>query len=128
MSRGLDATVVVRLLTGVPPEQAAAARALVEMAAGQVVVSDLVVAESYRALRHHYGVPHREAVHALRQLVNDPRIRPTGIAPEVLQEAEPAGGAGLMDRLIHADYGLAAASLHTFDRQCARLPGATLMK
>jgi hypothetical protein len=32
-----------------------------------------------------------------------------------------------MDRLIHADYGLAGAGLYTFDRQAARLTGAKLI-
>jgi hypothetical protein len=35
--------------------------------------------------------------------------------------------AGLMDRLIHADYGRASAVCTTFDRAAARLPGAELL-
>ena len=90
-------------------------------------MSDLVVGEAYHALRHHYAVPHAAAVRALRQLLDDARVRPTGVAPDVLPASEAATGAGLMDRLIHGDYGLAGASLHTFDRNAARLPGAKLV-
>lgn len=122
---GLDTTAVVRLLVRAPVEQAEAAERL--LAGGDVVVSDLVVAESYHALRHHYMVPHAEAAGALARLLGDRRIRPTGVAPEVLATARGAGP-GFMDRLIHADYGLAAAALHTFDRSAARLPGARLIE
>ena len=71
---GLDTSAVVRLLVGEPAAQAAAARALVDAHAGEVFVSDLVVAEAYFALRHHYDVPHPETVAALRALIEDRRI------------------------------------------------------
>ena len=123
---GLDTTAVVRLLVRAPAEQAEAAERLLASAAGEVAVSDLVVAEAYHALRHHYDVPHADAVRALTGLLGDRRVRATGVAPEVLAMAKGAGP-GFMDRLIHADYGLSAATLHTFDRTAARLPGARLI-
>ena len=49
---------VVRLLVGLPEVQAAAARRRLERAVERgepVFVSDLVLAESYHALQHHYG-------------------------------------------------------------------------
>lgn len=125
---GVDTSVVVRMLTGQPAVQAEAARRLVREAPGEVMLSDLVVGESYFALRHHYGVTHRDAIEALRRLLEDTRVRATGIAPEVLSEAaERSASPGLMDRLMHADYGLTGITLHTFDADAARLPGARLI-
>jgi len=126
---GLDTSVVLRLLVGEPATQAAAARRLLEEATEATMLSDLVVGETYFALRHHYEVPHDEAIVALRKLVADPRIEATGAAPDVLaQDIDARSGAGLMDRLIHGDYERAGASLLTFDRHAARLTGARLIR
>jgi len=129
---GLDTSVVVRLLIGEPAQQAEAARRMLdERAAAKApptAISDLVVGESYFALRHHYGVPHARAVAALRALLNDPRVFPTGVARQVfaLHQREIAAP-GVLDRLIHGDYDRAGAVLLTFDRRAARLPGARLI-
>lgn len=129
---GLDTSVVMRLLTGQPASQAAAARRRIEdgAAAGHPpAVSDLVVGESYFALRHHYGVPHRQAIAALRTLLGDPRIIATGAARRVLDEVQnEAAAPGLMDRLIHGDYDRTGAVLLTFDRDAGRLPGSELLR
>ena len=58
MKAGLDTSVVLRLLLGQPADQAARAVAFLdELSRGghHAVVSDLVVAEAYFALQHHYG-------------------------------------------------------------------------
>lgn len=130
MSLALDTSVVLRLLTGSPPEQAAAARAVVERAAAPVAVSDLVAGESYFALRHHYRVPHGEAVAALASLLADPRVQASGVAPAVLNAlaASPArGGPGLMDQPIAADYARDGHRLLTFDRDLARFAQVTAL-
>src|SRR5437764_854327 len=64
MPIGLDTSVVVRLLIGLPEAQARTARRRLELAVERrerVVVSDLVLAETYHALQHHYRMPKREA-------------------------------------------------------------------
>lgn len=128
---GLDTSVVVRLLVGEPHAQAEAARRRLEDAGpgDPAAVSDLVVGEAYFALRHHYRVPHAEAVAALGGLLDDPRVLPGGVARQVLREVgrhEPRPG--LMDRLIHGDYERSGAALLTFDRDAARLQGAELLE
>jgi predicted nucleic acid-binding protein len=123
---GLDTSVTVRLLIGEPPVQAEAARALVAANAGEVFVSDLVASETYFALRHHYEVPHAEAAASLRALLEDRRIRSTGVALDVLRE-NTRGGPGLADRFIHADYLAQGMELRTFDRAAARLSRAKLI-
>ncbi len=128
---GLDTSVTLRLLTGAPDDQAEAARLLVTTAAQPIAVSDLVVSETYFALRHHYAVPHTEAVAAIAALLGDPRIRGTGSAHAVLRALPSEGGTpprpGLIDRLIHADYGSHDVAVATFDRDLGRLDGVRLM-
>ena len=129
MTRGLDTSVVVRLLVGVPVDQALAARQAIEREPrGSVAVSDLVIGETYFALRHHYDVPHRKAIAALTALASDARIRCSGVAGRVLANMpDTKDGAGLMDRLIHGGYQSEGMTLLTFDRGAARLPDATLL-
>jgi predicted nucleic acid-binding protein len=124
---GLDTSIVLRLLVGEPQAQSRAAYELLCAADSPAAISDLVVSESYFALRHHYVVPHRKAVAALLALLGDARVLATGIAAEVLREMADEGPPGLMDRLIHADYEHRGASMHTFDRQAARLTNVTLL-
>jgi predicted nucleic acid-binding protein len=124
----LDTTVVLRLLTGQPAEQADSARRALAAATAPVHVSDLVIAESYHALRHHYTVPHARAVQALSLLVNSGDVRVPGHAAAVLSDsASRATSPGLVDRLILAECVANAGELLTFDRDLARLPDARLV-
>jgi len=132
VSAGLDTSVALRLLTGTPPEQAESARQFVVAEEEPVTISDLVVAELYFALRHHYAVSHAESVRAIHALLADPRVRGIGVAHAVLREASSRGSSksrpGLIDSLIHADYARDGLELVTFDRDLARLPSARLLK
>jgi predicted nucleic-acid-binding protein len=125
---GLDTSVVVRLLVGEPAAQAEAAQHFLATD-GPAAVSDLVVGEAYFALRHHYRVPHGRALGALKGLLGDPRVHPTGVARSVLAAMPSAEAApGLMDRLIHGDYRRDGADLVTFDQHAARMAGARLLR
>ncbi|MCC6929283.1 MAG: hypothetical protein IT359_09865 [Gemmatimonadaceae bacterium] len=128
MTIGLDTSLTLRLLTGVPEAQADVARRLVASSPSPVAISDLVVGETYLALRHHYGVPHGEATRVLHALLSDPRIRGTGVARSILADPESRRSAksqpGLMDRLIHGDYDREGLAVATFDRALGRLQGA----
>lgn len=126
---GLDTSVVVRLLVGEPEAQAAAARRLIDGAGpGTLVISDVVIAESYFALRHHYGAPHGKTVDALRGLLADRRVYSNGTARRVIDTASARETApGFVDRLIHAGYESEGMGTVTFDRDASRLSGATLL-
>ena len=130
MTFGIDTSVAVRLLIGEPVAQAEAARRLLDTHQQvSVTISDLVVGETYFVLRHHYAVPHREAVAALRAFLADRRVHATGAAHAMLlalpdREVAP----GFMDRLIHASYARDGSSLVTFDRSAAKLTGARLLR
>lgn len=131
MSVGLDTSVVLRLLTGLPEAEGERARTELAAARAPVVVSDLVVAETYFALRHHYAVPHGEATRALHAFLADPRVRSAGVAAGVLADPSsrvPKPRPGVVDRLIHADYRRETLDVVTFDRDLARLEGVRLLR
>ena len=125
MTIAFDTTVVLRLLTGEPAAQARLARQRLERAHREgetVLVTDLVIAECYFALQHHYGVPKARARAALLAMVSSGTVTPS--PREALTVLEPAPGAGLVDRLIHARHGTLGASTVTFDRKMGALVGA----
>jgi len=126
---GLDTSVVVRLLVGVPEAQARAAQRRLERAIEQgesVIVCDLVIAEAYYALQFHYDVPKAEARSMLVRLVR------SGVVTVEPREAEVVLGmtsrAGLVDRLIHARHRALGAVTLTFERKLAALEGAVRLR
>lgn len=131
MSVALDTSVVIRLLTGTPAAQAELAREAIASESEPVTVSDLVVSESYFALRHHYAVTHLAAVRSLASMLHDPRVHGSGIAPVVMSALAKDGGEnprpGVMDRLIQADYRREELELLSFDRDVCRLPHTRLL-
>jgi len=121
--------VVVRLLVGLPEAQAAAARRRLERAVERgerVVVSDLVLAETYHALQHHYDVPKSEAVLILHRFATSGTV---GVDPtEAVAALEPRPGAGFVDRLIHARYQSLEVATTTFERKQGALEGAIRLR
>ena len=131
MAIGLDTSVVLRLLIGEPRVQMEIARRRIESAliAGElVVVTDLVVAEAFHALRHHYGVPETVALGRLREFLNSgvAHVDPPGVREALGPGAR--GQAGLVDRLIVARHRALGATTATFDRRQARLEGGVLLR
>lgn len=129
MAIGVDTSVVVRLLTGEPEPLARAAARRLERSVGageSVVVTDLVAAETYHALRHHYGMPEGEARLLLRRFLEAGVVQPD--PRRMLEAFGDGGGSGLLDRLVHIRYREAGATTLTFDRQQAQLEGAQLLE
>lgn len=129
---GLDTSVLVRLLSGVPSELALAALHFVlesQKAGHRLRVSDLVVTETYYALQHHYGVSKRESLAAIRQFLETPGIDgDVGLANVLetpgLESAKP----GFVDRLIHHRYLRSGADqLVTFEKAAAKLPDVLVL-
>ena len=105
MAIGLDTSVVLRLLIGEPRSQTEVARRRIERAlivGEKVVVTDLVVAEAFHALRHHYSVPETVALGRLREFLGSDVIHvdPAGAGEALGQGARGQGG--VVDRLIVA--------------------------
>jgi len=125
----LDTSAVVRLLVGLPEARARVARRRLERAveAGEpVVVSDLVVAETYHALQHHYAVPKMEARAILRRFVESGIVQ---LEPPAASGAlASADGAGLVNRLIHLRYRSLGAVTVTFERRQGSLEGASRLR
>jgi predicted nucleic-acid-binding protein len=124
---GLDSSVVLRLLTGQPADQALKARHFLERAhaaSDEVMVSDLVVAEAYHALHYHYGVEKESARDLLHRMVTSALIR---LEPQASTVAlEQVAGAGVVDRLILHRYRAFNASTVTFDQQLGAAGGTRL--
>lgn len=122
---GLDTSVVVRLLAGLPEAPARSARQRLERALEEgetVLVTDLAIAESYHALHYHYGVPKKAALDLLERFLASGVVEldPATSLP-VLAER---GGAGLVDRLIHARHRRRGAVTLTFEQRQSKLAGA----
>lgn len=131
MAIALDTSVVLRLLIGEPRLQMQVARRRIERAlvAGEkVVLTDLVVAEAFHALRHHYGVPETVALGRLRDLLSAGIVHldPAGAGDALGQGTR--GQAGVVDRLIVARHRALGATTATFDRRQARLEGGVLLR
>lgn len=131
MKIGLDTSVVVRLLTGEPDAQARCALKEVDQltkSGASLVVSDLVIAEVYFALRHHYDTPKQEALRSIEQFLSKSGVKALGAAATVLgfpnlATAEP----GFVDRLIHAEYMQSAKQILTFEKTGGRLTGVRVL-
>ena len=131
MNAGLDTSVVLRLLTGMPETLAQTAlaelRRRIEHGA-TLFVSDLVVAEVYFALQHHYGMPKTEAVRLLAEFLREGSVKAMGAAAAVLAMPNPAtANPGFVDRLIHAEYRKLAGEMLTFEQAARNLPGTRVL-
>jgi predicted nucleic acid-binding protein len=129
MAIGLDTSVVVRLLVGLPESQAQTARRRLERAVERgehVLVCDLVLAEAYHALQQHYKVPESEARSILEQFAtsNVVEVDP----PDAVAAFEERRGAGFVDRLIHARYRSLGAVTTTFEKKQGALEGAVRLR
>ena len=122
---GLDTSVVLRLLIGKPAAEARVARERLKNAherGESIIVTDLVIAETYFALHYHYGIPKTEARARLLAMAESRVL--TLSPPEAVEVLEPSTGAGLVDRLIHARHRAAGAVSWTLDRKMGALEGA----
>lgn len=130
---GVDTSFVIRLLTGEPAPLAAKALRMMqdlEAKGGHILLSDLVVAETYFALQHHYRVPKAEVLTRLRQFVGSEAVSCTGSAKAILARPGIANIApGFVDCMIVDHYlGLGADEVVTFDRAARNLPGVRTLK
>ena len=122
---GADTSFVLRLLIGEPKAQAEAAVKELDRRTAKsetLAVSDLVVAETYFALQHHYEVPKQEALDTLKEFLEAPEVIGLGVAPTVLAEAKLArANPGFVDRLIHADYLASTTGMLSFEKAARKL-------
>lgn len=128
---GLDTSVLVRLLTGQPAEQAEVAFAFLaeaEVAGLKILVTNLVVAEAYFACQHHYRLPKGLVLRGLGELLSNPTflVQPA-LLPLLARQGIDTAKPGFLDRLIHAEYAASGITLATFERSATRLPGTRVL-
>jgi predicted nucleic-acid-binding protein len=128
MSFGIDTSVLVRVLVGEPATLAAKAQRRLLQAHQEresVMVSDLVIAEAYHALKHHYSLDPADIRKALATTLTSGLVQPEpgSTVLAVLQSPED-GKAGFVDRLIHARYQLDGMTTLTLDKTQAKLGNA----
>ena len=130
MTHGLDTLVVMRLLTGDPPDQAEVAATFLaesKAAGDRLLVTDLVIAEVYFALHSKYKVPKAEALQRLREFVESGEVE-AGVAARVLRTPNLASAKpGFVDRVIHATYSNDQARLVSFEKSVSKLAGAKVL-
>ncbi len=131
MKVGLETSVLLRLLLGQPADQAVRAVAFLDKLAREghrPVVSDLVAAETYFALQHHYDLSKKDALRGLRQLFDAGEIKPLGAVAQVLAtDGLASAKPGFVDRLIHGAYAAAADEMATFEKAAGKLKSVRVL-
>lgn len=125
---GIDTSILVRLLTGDPPE--IFERCVDQLSAlaesGEIFASNQVIGEAYVAVQHHYGVSKTDTREGLENVLRSGIVAPLAGEP-VFRALAEHGGCGLLDRLITLDYGFRELETLTLDHRMASLPGAKLL-
>ncbi len=125
---GIDTSILVRLLTGDPPQDyqktvKAMETILRTQPDAEIFVSNQVIGEAYIAVQHHYGVSKAATREALLSVLSSGLVAPLNGAP-VIHALRSAGGCGLLDRLIAGEYQHHGLTTLTHDRKMATLPEA----
>ena len=126
---GIDTSVLVRLVTGTPPDAYSRCVERLHALVGsgvEIFASNQVIGEAFVAVQHHYGVSAVDARAELSKALRSGLVAPLN-GRAVIEALEAAGGPGLFDRLIADDYARADLHVLTLDRKMAGLPDAHLL-
>lgn len=130
-SYALDTTFVIRLLTRDPlPLFKCATAFLGQWRDGMpgLFVPDLVLAETYYALQHHYGFPKADALAALLAFSRHPAISLSSHARTILTLPQLSSmKPGFVDRLIHGAAEDNGAILVSFEKSARKLPNTLVL-
>jgi predicted nucleic acid-binding protein len=122
---GIDTSIMVRLLTGQPEAdyQITVSRlaALRTSQPEHITVANVVIAEAYAVLQHHFELAKPAARDALLSVLTSGLVEPAD-GDAVLDALQTTKEPGLTDRLIALDYTRAGATTLTLDRKMASLP------
>lgn len=123
---GIDTSIFVRVLTGLPATTyQATVKRLSAIRASQpehITVANIVVAEAYAVLQHHYALSKSDARAAILSALTSGLLEPAH-GDAVLDALREAKEPGLTDRLIALDYAHQHATVLTLDRKMAALVG-----
>lgn len=127
---GIDTSILVRLLTGMPEaDYAECVERLSALVTGEghaVVASNRVIGEAYIAVQHHYAVTRVDARAGLLDVFGSGLVAPLN-GRRVLDAIKASGGPGLLDRLIADDYTDQDVDTLTLDKSMATLPRVRLL-
>ena len=126
---GIDTSVLVRLVTGQPPDLftlCVERLSALSAADAEIFASNQVIGEAYVALQHHYGVSKEDARAGLHTTLTSGLVAPLN-GRAVLDALTASSGLGLFDCLIANDYARAGMDTLTLDRRMASLPQAHLV-
>ena len=128
-SIGIDTSVLVRLVTGQPPDAYSYClerlSALVEGGV-EILASNQVIGEAFIVVQHHYGVSAEDAKTELRNVLRSGLVAALN-GPMVLEMLATRGGPGLFDRLIANGYSHSGLETLTLDRSMVSLAGTRLL-
>lgn len=128
----LDTSVVLRLLVGVPADQAKVAMDFVtERLVGNdsLNVSDLVLSEAYFALQAFYKIPKSQAIEMISLWVARSGFKVSPNAIKVLALSNLASAKpGFVDRLIHGASHGQGHTLVTFEKAAKKLPATHVLQ
>ncbi|MEO5958213.1 MAG: PIN domain-containing protein [Opitutaceae bacterium] len=123
---GIDTSIFVRVLTGLPAaDYQATVKRLAAIRASQpehITVANIVIAEAYAVLQHHYALSKADARAAIRSALSSGLLEPAH-GDAVLDALREMKEPGLTDRLIALDYSYRGATVLTLDRKMAALVG-----
>jgi predicted nucleic acid-binding protein len=123
---GIDTSIFVRVLTGLPvAEYQATVKRLAALRASQpehITVANIVIAEAYAVLQHHYALSKADASAAILSALTSGLLEPAH-GDAVLEALRETKEPGLTDRLIALDYTRQRATVLTLDRKMAALAG-----
>ena len=123
---GIDTSVLVRLVTGDPPETYDhCVQELSKLVArgDEVFASNQVIGEAYIAIQHHYGIDKDSVRAGLANALRSGLVAPLN-GRAIINLLESSGGAGVMDRLIVDDYSHRELPVLTLDQRMSSIRGA----
>ena len=100
---GIDTSVLVRLVTGLPPEAYSYCVEQLNALTGsgaEIVVSNQVIGETYVTVQHHYGATRKDAQAEIRNVFRSGLVAPLN-GRAVIEALNASGGPGLFDRTHH---------------------------
>ena len=131
MIRGLDTSVILRLVTNRPQPMAAevADKVRAFLAGGDTfTVSDLVVSEAYFALQHHYDLTKEQAIESLCLLSRENGFHFSDIARNALETPNAYKmSPGLVDHMIHGEYRQLRIRTLSCEKDFRKLPDADVI-
>ncbi len=93
-----------------------------------LIVTDLVLSETYYALPHHYGFPKADAIEALRRMASHQAIDVSVHSMRILSMPNLATARpGFVDRLIHGAAKATGATLLTLEKSAGKLSNTLVL-